>query len=111
MIEIAAASAQDELLAVLADSTGGVFFHNNNDLDEGLRRVAETPEYSYVLAFVPQNLKLDGSYHSLKVTVKNPPKLNVQARRGYYAPKNFANPARTSQTGNRRRNVLAGGVA
>ena len=93
LIEIAAASAQDDLLAVLADSTGGVFFHNNNDVDEGLRRVAETPEYSYVLAFVPQNLKPDGSFHSLKVTVKSAQKLSLQARRGYYAPKNFASPA------------------
>jgi VWFA-related protein len=91
-IETAAASAQDDLLAVLADSTGGVFFHNNNDLDEGLRRAAETPEYSYVLAFVPQNLKLNGGFHSLKVTVKRPQKLSLQARRGYYALKNFANP-------------------
>jgi len=92
LIETAAASAQDDLLAVLADSTGGVFFHNNNDIDEGLRRVAETPEYSYMLAFVPQNLKLDGSYHSLKVSVKSAQRLSLQARRGYYAPKNFANP-------------------
>ncbi len=92
LIEIAAASAQDDLLAVLADGTGGVFFHNNNDLDEGFRRVADTPEYSYVLAFVPQNLKLDGSFHSLKVTLKNPQKLTLEARRGYYAPKNFTSP-------------------
>ena len=92
LIETAAASAQADLLAVLADGTGGVFFHNSNDLDEGFRRVAETPEYSYVLAFVPQNLKLDGSFHSLKVTLKNPQKLTLQARRGYYAPKNFTNP-------------------
>jgi VWFA-related protein len=92
LIEVAAASAQDDLLAVLADGTGGVFFHNNNDLDEGFRRVAETPEYSYVLAFVPQNLKLDGSFHSLKITLKNPQKVTLQARRGYYAPKNFASP-------------------
>jgi hypothetical protein len=92
LIETAAANANDELLSALADGTGGVFFHNNNDFDEGFRRVAETPEYSYVLAFVPQNLKLDGSFHSLKVTLKNPQKLALQARRGYYAPKNFANP-------------------
>ena len=45
-----------------------------------------------MLAFVPQNLKLDGSFHSLKVTLKSPQKLTLQARRGYYAPKNFANP-------------------
>jgi VWFA-related protein len=88
----AAASAQSDLLAALADGTGGVFFHNNNDFNEGFRRVAETPEYSYVLGFVPQNLKLDGSYHSLKLTLKNSQKLTLQARRGYYAPKNFTNP-------------------
>jgi VWFA-related protein len=92
LMEVAAASAQDDLLATLADGTGGVFFHNNNDFDEGLRRVAETPEYSYMLAFTPQSLKLDGSFHSLKVTLKTPQKLTLQARRGYYAPRNFASP-------------------
>jgi VWFA-related protein len=92
MIEIAAESAQDDLLAVLADGTGGVFFHNSNDFDEGFRRVAQTPEYSYVLAFTPQDLKLDGSYHALKVTLKNSQKLTLQARRGYFAPKHFADP-------------------
>ncbi len=92
LIEAAADSAQADLLAVLADGTGGVFFHNNNDYDEGFRRVAETPEYSYVLAFAPQNLKLDGSFHSLKVTLRSPQKLTLQARRGYYAPKNYASP-------------------
>ena len=92
MIETAAESAQADLLAVLADSTGGVFFHNNNDFDEGLRRVAQTPEFSYVLAFTPLGLKLDGSYHTLKVTLKNSQKLTLQARRGYFAPKHVADP-------------------
>ncbi len=92
LVEIAAANANDDLLASLADGTGGTFFHNNNDFDEGFRRVAEAPEYSYVLAFVPHDLKLDGSFHLLKVTLKNPQKLTLQARRGYYAPKNFASP-------------------
>jgi VWFA-related protein len=92
LIEMAAASAQADLLSTLTNSTGGIFFHNSNDYDEGFRRVAETPEYSYVLAFAPQNLKLDGSFHSLKVTLKSQQKLTLQARRGYYAPKNFASP-------------------
>lgn len=89
---IDAANANGDLLAVLADSTGGVFFHNSNDYDEGFRRVAQTPEYSYVLAFTPQNLKLDGSFHELKVTLRNPQKLTVEARRGYYAPKHLDDP-------------------
>lgn len=92
LMETAAASANDDLLAGLADSTGGVFFHNNNDMDEGFRRVAQDPEFSYLLAFTPQNLKLDGSFHTLKVTLKDGKKLSVQARRGYYAPKNSTNP-------------------
>ena len=29
------------------------------------------PEYFYLLAFSPQNLKIDGSFHALKVTLKN----------------------------------------
>jgi VWFA-related protein len=92
VIETAAESAQADLLAVLADGTGGVFFHNSNDFDEGFRRIAQTPEYSYALAFTPQDLKLDGSYHALKVTLKNSQKLTLQARRGYFAPKHVADP-------------------
>ena len=88
----AAASAQADLLTALADGTGGTFFHNNNDFNEGFRRVSDPPEYSYVLAFNPQNLKLDGSFHTLKVKLKTSQKLNLQARRGYYAPKNFTSP-------------------
>ena len=89
---VAAATAQSDLLMTLTADTGGIFFQNNNDFDEGFRRVSETPEYTYFLAFVPQNLKLDGSFHTLKVTLKNQPKLNLQARRGYYTPKTFADP-------------------
>lgn len=85
-----AANADADLLAVLADGTGGMFFHNNNDFNEGFRRLADTPEYSYILGFAPQNLKPDGSFHALKVKLNNSQKLTLQARRGYYAPKKFA---------------------
>lgn len=87
------ALANSDILAVLSDATGGTFFHNSNDLDEGFRRVASTPEYSYVLGFSPANLKLDGSFHSLKLSLKNPQKFNIQARRGYYAPRHGQNQA------------------
>ena len=93
LIQTEAAGADSELLAALADGTGGTFFQHNNDFDEGFRKVAETPAYSYVLGFAPQNLKLDGSFHALAITLKNPQKLTLQARRGYYAPKNLADPA------------------
>jgi len=95
--EMSEASANSDILLIFTEATGGVFFHSNNDLDEGFRRVASTPEYSYVLGFSPSNLKLDGSFHSLKVSLKNPQKLVIQARRGYYAPKRAADPAQQAK--------------
>jgi len=90
IMQTAAANANADLLAVLADGTGGMFFHNNNDFNEGFRRLADTPEDSYVLGFTPQDLKPDGSFHALKVKLNDSQKLSLQARRGYYAPKKFA---------------------
>jgi len=83
---------QETVLRDLSDGTGGSYYHNSNDLYAGFQRIASTPEFYYVLGFAPQNLKLDGRFHGIKVVVKNPPKLSVQARRGYYAPRHAANP-------------------
>jgi VWFA-related protein len=85
--EFMGAQIEQATLDELTDATGGIFFHNNNDLDEGFKRVGAPPEYSYNLAFAPQNTKLDGRYHKLKVTLARDQKLTVQARKGYYAPK------------------------
>ena len=87
-----AAQVQMDVLGELADGTGGNFFHSNNDLQAGFRKLGETPEFTYVLGFAPQNLKFDGSYHSLKVTAKGTPGVTLQARRGYYAPKHSMSP-------------------
>jgi VWFA-related protein len=78
------ASANSDVMAELADATGGAFFQNDNDYFAGFKRIAAQPEYIYVLGFAPQNLKLDGSYHTLKVTLRNGAGLQVQARRGYF---------------------------
>ncbi|HYL86127.1 MAG TPA: VWA domain-containing protein [Candidatus Angelobacter sp.] len=85
-------SLQDDVLGEIADGTGGVFFHNRNDIDQGLLQAAAEPEVSYVLGFAPQNLKLDGSYHRLKVTLANKQKWAVQARHGYFAPRHKTDP-------------------
>jgi hypothetical protein len=83
---------QDDILAEFADGTGGTFFHNRNDIDQGLLQAAQEPEVSYVLGFTPQNLKLDGKYHHLKVTLINKQKWNLQARHGYFAPRGDQDP-------------------
>jgi len=89
-LDSAAASAEGDILATLANGTGGTFFHNNNDMDEGLRRLSEAPLDDYILGFTPQNLKTDGKFHTLKVSLKARQKYDVQARHGYYAPNHKA---------------------
>jgi VWFA-related protein len=85
--------ALSDVLGELSDGTGGVLFQNNNDLREGFKRTTQPPEFIYMLGFSPQNLKLDGSYHALKVsfTLKNGNTL--VARRGYFAPRHEADEA------------------
>jgi VWFA-related protein len=87
------ADADKDVMAELADGTGGKFFYNNNGFLEGLNELAAAPEYVYVLGFSPQNLKLDGSFHNLKVALVNPKSLELQARRGYWAPNHAVDPA------------------
>ena len=84
---------QVDTLLYLASDTGGYSFRNNNDLGEGLRQVASAPEVYYYLAFVPENFKFDGHYHSLKVVLRTKEKLTIQTRRGYYAPLHGETPA------------------
>lgn len=93
----AEAQANSDVLADLADSTGGKFFHNDNGLAEGFDELAAPPEYVYTLGFSPQNLKLDGRYHELKVRLVNAKGLDLQARRGYWAPNHAADPAEQSK--------------
>jgi VWFA-related protein len=85
------AIATEDVLAELADGTGGTFFHNNNDLNEGFARVAAAPDVSYVLGFSPQALKPDGAFHRLKISLVTRKGMNIQARRGYYALKHSRN--------------------
>jgi hypothetical protein len=89
--------AQSEILGELADGTGGTFFHNRNDLDVGMLRAVAAPDASYLLGFSPQNLKLDGRFHLLKVSLANKSKLIIQARRGYYAPRTLKDPGQLAK--------------
>ena len=74
----------NDTMAILSASTGGLFFHDNNDLDLGLRELGLLPEYWYSLAFVPPGAP-DGKYHTLKVRLKLSRGYEVQARPGYVA--------------------------
>jgi VWFA-related protein len=86
-------SRQSDVLWSVANGTGGQGFANSNDLAGGFRRLVATPETSYLIGFVPQNLKYDGHFHSLKVALTSKEKYTVQARSGFYAPKRVETPA------------------
>jgi hypothetical protein len=85
---------QNEQQGVLMDfayGTGGTFF-NSNDIEGGLKQLGGAPEVSYVLGFSPQNQKMDGRYHTLKVSLAGQHKYTIQARRGYFAPNKAEDP-------------------
>lgn len=74
----------NDTMAILSASTGGLFFHDNNDLELGFRELGLAPEFSYSLAFAPPGAP-DGKYHNLKVRLKQSQHYAVQARPGYFA--------------------------
>jgi len=78
--------AAESAMASLADGTGGNFFHNSNDLENGFKSLTEAPDIVYVLELSLDNIKPDGNYHRLKVKVDRDD-LNLEARRGYFMAK------------------------
>ncbi|HXR96200.1 MAG TPA: VWA domain-containing protein [Terriglobales bacterium] len=78
--------AQSAAVVKMAQSTGGLYFENNNDLTLGFKRVGMVPGVRYQLAFDPG--AGDGKYHKLKITIApaaKPGKLLIQYRPGYFA--------------------------
>lgn len=94
---VQAQMAQEDVLAQLADGTGGKFYHNRNDVDEAMREAGAAPGYSYLLGFSPQNMKIDGRFHTLKVSMASKGKFDIQARHGYFAPRTVSDPAEATK--------------
>ena len=97
MYRVAAQSEQEVVMRDFAYGTGGTYYHNRNDLDAALREAIAAPPVSYLLGFNPQNLKLNGSFHTLKVSLTSKNKYQIQARRGYFSPRTMKNPADTAK--------------
>ncbi|MGH9476748.1 MAG: hypothetical protein ACRD1C_10490 [Terriglobales bacterium] len=71
----------------MAQATGGLYFHDNNDLELGFERLGLAPPLTYEMAFVPGGLPHDGKFHALKVELEPAIKgAVIQARRGYFDP-------------------------
>jgi VWFA-related protein len=77
------------VLAQLAEATGGIYFHDNNDLLKGFREVLEDKSQSYMLAYVPSNAAADGKFRTITVSVSaagvKPENTIVRNKSGYWA--------------------------
>jgi VWFA-related protein len=73
-----------DTLHVLANNTDGLAVVNSNDLEKGLRRMADDLTSYYLLGYYSTNTKLDGRFRTIKVKVDRPG-VDVRARKGYRA--------------------------
>lgn len=83
-------AVRNEGLFRMARETGGEFYQNYNNLHDAMSEVLERTSVTYILAFQPKNLKLDGKFHKLRVRLKEDRKgVRLVHRPGYYPPKPF----------------------
>lgn len=76
--------ATDDLVS-LANETDGVAIVDTNDLNGGLKRVADDLAAYYVLGYYTTNTKFDGGLRNIKVRLKANGQV-MRARRQYRAP-------------------------
>jgi VWFA-related protein len=73
-----------DTMGVFADATGGVAYHDTNDIRKAIATALEDSEVSYTLGFYPDSGQLDSAFHPLKVQVKRPG-VEARYRKGYIA--------------------------
>jgi VWFA-related protein len=81
MEELASAEGAD----TIALNTGGFSIKNTNDLERGMRRIAQEARRYYLLGYSSTNGARDGKWRKIEVKVARPD-VEVRARKGYYAP-------------------------
>jgi VWFA-related protein len=74
-------------MAQLAAATGGLYFHDNNNLLAGLQRAFDDGRERYMIAYSPSNDSANGKYRKIRVEVKDK-NLRVHAKAGYWATGN-----------------------
>jgi VWFA-related protein len=77
----------DSVLRKLSEETGGrvIEVSRTRDTAAAFQQIAEELRTEYLLGYAPANPRHDGSYHKIRVRLRNGD-AKVQARRGYYAP-------------------------
>ena len=83
-VNISMLQSRIESLITLANATDGMAVTNSNDIEKGLRRMADDLTSYYLLGYYSTNPKLDGGFRQIKVRTKQPG-VDIRARRGYKA--------------------------
>ncbi len=79
-------TVEQDALSYLAQQTGGIFVHDNNDLNHGLRRIIDSEQGYYLLGYRPDDSETETSpTRSYKLTLKlKRPELSVRTRSGFH---------------------------
>ncbi len=89
-------------LNFLAMQTGGFFFHDNNNIAQGIQRVVDDQRGYYLIGYVPEDSTFNDlgrrTFHKLQVVVRNP-KLHVRSRTGFFgiSDEEFKRPLETRE--------------
>lgn len=83
-VDMANLRGRIESLRTLAGATDGLAVVDSNDIEKGLRRMADDLTSYYLLGYYSTNTKLDGRFRQIKVRTKQPG-VDIRARRGYKA--------------------------
>jgi len=82
-IQAAKNNRTDELMEVIAPTTGQVFpLYGGDSIGRAFRRVLDDFRASYVLQYEPQGVAT-GGWHDVIVTIRRPGRFDVRARKGY----------------------------
>jgi VWFA-related protein len=69
---------------MLAETTGGFFVQNTNNLNLGLDRVMEDQKGYYLIGYRPGEETFDRKFHRVTARLKSRHELNVRTREGFY---------------------------
>ena len=68
----------------IAHATGGVYFHDSNDMLKQFRSAIGDGRDYYLLAYASKNAAQDGAFRTITVEVADK-KLNARAKSGYWS--------------------------
>ena len=94
--QFAQLAASQDTLTSLAGDTGGRAFTDTNEFGGAFARVQRDMSAYYLLGYGSTNPARDGRFRRVQVRVRREG-LRVEARAGYYAPRDFAHTSRTDR--------------